>query len=461
MPNKTKSNFLITIFILSLLLSVICQPLSAQTTMKSKIDDIIKTNPLSNTSLIAVSVRDVSTGKLIYQRYGNYLLHTASTLKAFSTPLALEYLGKSNYLSTGVYKSGTGGDIYLKLSGDPVLTYKDLLKLMNDAKANGLSSINGDIIIDDSATDNIPWGTGWMWDDENNQLMPKYSSYNLDHNVITVTVSPQGSNQPPKVSLSPYYPVKIINNALTTKVHSIKIERCSWKDPEAIYVSGTINQTVRKKIPVGIPSHYFISRFKESMSASGISFKGHIKTGLLPLNSLLIADIKHNVFDIASYTNRKSDNLAAETLLKLAGANYTGKEGSTENGLKAFKAFYTKIGAPIDRQEIVDGSGASHNDLVQPDWMTLALSKLYNYPHYLNILVQPGKEGTLQNRLTCYANRLWAKTGTLSGISGITGYLKGNSGKTYACAILIQNYKGSSMPAKNLENQILQVIGTF
>lgn len=460
-PKKVINIVVIAIMLLEVL--ALKQAL-ASTTLKVQLDQAINNSILGKTATVAASVRDAKTGKLLYEKYGNYLLHTASVLKAFSMPVVLEYLGTDSTISTKVFKSPSDNNIYIKLSGDPFLTSQNLVELFKLVKEKGISEIKGSILIDDSIIDNIPWGVGWMWDDENNELMPKYSAYNLDHNLITVKVLPQKINTPPIITLVPNYTVKIINYAISSNINDLTIERRPWEDPENIYISGKIATTVQKQIPVGKPDKYFISRLKNAIEANKIIFRGKVESGLLPSNVQLIAEMKHPLLEIVSYTNQKSDNLAAETLLKLAGGKYSHSKGSTKNGLMAFNNFYTKLAADPASQQIVDASGASHNDLVQPNWMTLALAKLFNhskYHTYLNTLAQPGKRGTLQNRFRGLAGRLWGKTGTLAGISSIVGYLKSRSGKMYSFAIVIQNYKGSSTPAKTLEDKIIQIIDNY
>lgn len=459
-----KYSLKIIILILSILLFTNTSAL-AGTSLKETLDSIIGKNPISRKTLVSVSIRDTSNGKLIYQRYGDYLLHPASTLKAFTTPVALNYLGVDSFLTTGLYKSNN--HIYIKLNGDPLLTSDDLVDLI---KNSSLKAIKGNIIIDDTAIDDIPWGVGWMWDDENNSLMPKYNSYNLDHNLIKVQVIPTVQGKKVMVKLLPDYGVKIENYAITTNTQNIaisdklKVERKPWLDPETIYITGKVSKSDIVTIPIGNPKHYFFSKLMFALKSNNVSLDGHIQTGKIPSDATLITMIRHKVKEVVSNTNQNSDNLGAETLLKLAGKKYSNKTGSTYNGLEAMKAFYDSLGAPISSQEIVDGSGASHNDLVQSNWMTLALVNLYNSSikeAFLPTLAQPSQNGTLKNRLKIFTNKLWAKTGTLSGISGIAGYLKTKTNSTYAFSILIQNYKGSSAGIKELENKIIQTVYNY
>lgn len=349
----------------------------------SHIDRVINNDELSKTAVISVSVRDANSGKIIYERDGNLLLHPASTLKAFISPVILKYLGADNSVKTSLYKDNKG--LYLKLCGDPLLTQDDLKALFKDANHNVLT-------IDDSAIDDVEWGVGWMWDDESNPLMPKISAYNVNHNLA------------------------ILDN---------------------------------KVIPVKSPKENFLSL---------LNFNGRVKTSKVPENAVLVSEISRSVKEQIENINKNSDNLAAETLFKLAGSRYKGGTGTTEAGIEAFMDFYTSLGADPSEQLIIDASGVSHNNLVQANWMTLALHKLFNTPEfkdYPETLAKPGENGTLQNRLTHLSGNLWAKTGSLAGISGITGYMRTKRGKTYTFAILIQNVKGDLTTAKQFEDSIL------
>ena len=92
--------------------------------------------------------------------------------------------------------------------------------------------------------------------------------------------------------------------------------------------------------------------------------------------------------------------------------------------------------------------------------MTLALIKLYksnDFATYKSTLATPSEVGTLQNRLASLKGKLYAKTGTNAGVSAITGYVTDKCGKTFAFSIIIQNFKGSSKFAKELEDTILLI----
>lgn len=368
----------------------------------SAIDNLVDSNPISKTAIISVSIRDASTENVIYSRDEKLLLHPASTLKAFTTAVILDKLGKDYKLNTSFYKSEKKNNIYIRLSGDPFLCSEDLNASLKKIKSKGIKKFSS-ITIDDSALDNICWGVGWMWDDAASPDIPKYSVYNINHNLI--------------------------------------------KNKNGI------------AIPVDNPEEYFISCLKKAVKNNKIKLKSKIKikSGNIPDNTVFLTNISHDLLSIIKETNENSDNLAAETLFKIAGKNNADSPGATDTAIDKFKCFYEKSGLKTNDLKIVDGSGVSHYNLIQTDWMSLALVKIFktlNFDIYLNTLATPGR-GTLNNRLLPLKGKLWAKTGTLTGVSGLTGYIKTKSDKVYTFAILIQNYTGSSSEAKKLEDQIV------
>lgn len=429
-------------------------------TLQNSLDNSIKNTDIAKNSIISVSVRDANTEQIIYQKDADKLLHPASVLKSLTTPVMMDVLGKNYKISTAIYIAGKQ-NFYLKLSGDPLLQTDDLSKLALSLKSKGYSQIRGYIYIDDTVIDDIPWGIGWMWDDENNPYMPKYNAYNINRNLITVKITPGQQKQKPVVEISPFYSVKIINNALTSNQNNSVIERKVWKDTEAIYIDGIISQITEKTLPVGKPENFFKYLFLKAFNDCGIKFSGRYTTAKLPENAVLICEISHNLLDEIKNINQNSDNLAAETIFKIAGAKFSGSIGSTESGMIAFNDFYSKLGLDMTDISIADASGVSQNNLIYSNWITLAMSKLYktaDFEEYKATLASPTLSGTLQNRLGFLSGKLYAKTGTNFGVSSIAGFITVKSGKTYTFAIMIQNFSGSSEDAKLLEDKILKII---
>ena len=124
-----------------------------------------------------------------------------------------------------------------------------------------------------------------------------------------------------------------------------------------------------------------------------------------------------------------------------------------------YNAYFEKIGICSDDVKIVDGSGVSKNNLMTTDFMTNFLSNKEVISTIKNDLPTAG-EGTLKNRMLYFKDNLRAKTGTLSDVSAIAGYITSRNGKTYAFDIMINDQKSKASDKKSLEEYILRDIYT-
>ena len=129
--------------------------------------------------------------------------------------------------------------------------------------------------------------------------------------------------------------------------------------------------------------------------------------------------------------------------------------------VKLFYDFWDGRKVPTYNIKIADASGVSRNNLLTTDFMSNALVNLYNnegFDKMKEYLAQPGDEGTFANRMLDKRGSVYLKTGTLANISGLTGYVVSNNGKTYAVAILIQNFTYPTKEIKDFENSLIENI---
>ncbi|MFA6989879.1 MAG: D-alanyl-D-alanine carboxypeptidase/D-alanyl-D-alanine-endopeptidase [Candidatus Gastranaerophilaceae bacterium] len=445
-------------FLLALLSSFfIINTLWANDLTAKQIEEAIKNSPLKDQAQISISVRNVQNEQIIYEKDAKVLLHPASTLKAFTSAMALDYLGPSYDFETAFYKIGQ--TYYLKLSADPLMDEKTLSMLISQLQLKEITIIN-DLLIDDSAIDDKRWGIGWMWDDNTNYYMPQITAYNLNHNLLNIQITPK-KNKTSSIEIFPCYPVQIIDQLKNSAKTDIKIDRNIFVTPDTITLSGEIAGPTSILVPALNPQRYFVFLLEKTFNMYSIAFNPEIKNEKVPFVASKVVSVKHNIKEILNAMDKESDNLAAEVILKRVGAKYSNKTGSTEDGLEVFKQYYKKLGLDTSEIKVVDGSGISHNDLLNSDWMTFALSKISKNKYfdiYLNSLASPLQDGTLKNRLPELKDNLHAKTGSIAGVSALTGYLTTNSGQKICFAILIQNFKGESTDAKNLEDSIMRII---
>ena len=150
----------------------------------------------------------------------------------------------------------------------------------------------------------------------------------------------------------------------------------------------------------------------------------------------------------------------SETIFKLAAGKKYNATGTDELGELLFKEFYKEKGLNTDSIIIKDGCGISRKNLFYADWISEALNKLYkteNFERFKDNMAQSG-DGTLAKRLYDLRGDVWLKTGSLSNISTLAGYVNSQDGNTYSVVILIQNFKENHPEIKAFEDEIIKLI---
>ena len=184
-----------------------------------------------NNSAVSISIKDVKSGDVLYQLNEKVPRLPASTLKIITSSASQDFLGSDYGFKTQFYKS-TDNEVYLKLSGDPLLSGKDLEQLMANAKSKDIEPKN--FYIDDTIFDSVEWGDGWQWDDALNPLMPKFSVYNVDGNVTSIIVNPTKNLAVSNIVSKPFYPYTFVNSTVTntSAQNSIKISKFESKSTQ-------------------------------------------------------------------------------------------------------------------------------------------------------------------------------------------------------------------------------------
>ncbi len=414
-----------------------------------------------NKSAISVSIKDVENGNSIYTLNDKAPMIPASTLKLVTSSAAADCLGKDYKFSTKLYKS-TNNDLYLVLGADPFLVSGDLSQLFETARNKNIIEPKN-IYIDDSIFDNVEWGEGWQWDDDLNPLMPKFSAYNLDDNMLKIEVIPNVNNTPASIVVKPFYPLTFMNlvNTDIASANNVKLNRNNTISPNILNVSGTISKTQTFKIPVNNQKRYFTLRLEDVIHSKKLEYASGIKNAQLPEENIYLVDeVNHDISQALQVIIKNSNNLVAETLFKLAGAVYSNGQGNIDNSLSMLKQYQQTNGLLSDDIKIVDGSGVSKNNIMTADYMTKFLvfkAKSDDFETFKTYLPTAG-EGTLKTRMLYFKDNLRAKTGTLSGASAIAGYITSRKGKVYAFDIMINDAKTLPADKKNIEEQILRQI---
>ena len=398
---------------------------------------------------IAVSIKNADSGKIIYALNDKMLMNPASVQKILTTPVAYDILGEDYLFTTGIY-SRNEGCYLIKLGADPYLKSSDLKTLIKNINSEAQV-----IFIDDKILDNKTWGEGWQWDDDLNVLMPKFGAYNLDKNLIKLTIMPSEDGQFATIINPSKYPLVFFNHIKKGEKTSIKIDRDNNVSANTLMLSGTIARPTTVYIPVNNLQRYFNVQLTRTLEERGLYLKHSYIPNKQQESDILLQEVTHGLDKAINDVFKNSNNLVSETMFKLAGGKYLGLETGTDSaGIKMFNDYCTLNKLDNSRIRITDASGVSKNNLVSADFVTDFLN-LNRNNKIMEKLPKPG-EGTLTHRMLPIHDNLRAKTGTLADLSSIAGYLTSKKGKKYTFCIMINDMKLSASDKKMLEDFILR-----
>ena len=463
-----KNKILFTVFFVNLFLS-------AQVTidnLKTKLDSLTSTT-FFDTAAVSIDVFDLTSNRILYQKNNKLLLHPASNMKILTTATALFFLGDDFVFETSldhdgiVIDSTLFGNLYFVGGCDPDFSSVDLRILVSSIKDLGINRIQGNIYGDVSMLDSLFWGNGWMWDDDPSTDFPYLTPLTINDNAVKVHVFPTDIDGKPKVTFEPnsvFFKVENKATTVSSQRTSLEITRDFVHQKNDIIIKGSINQNdsfYSDEINVVYPEKYFLTLAKEEIEKLGISFSGNIEISNLSVEAAHLFTFKRKFSDVITNLNKQSDNLSAEMTLRALALKFFGKPATAENGVRMIDSLITIVGLNPRNYRIVDGSGVSHYNLVSTELLNAVLKYFYLYkPELYKTLSQSfplaGVDGTLKRRMknTLAENNLRAKTGTISGVSTLSGYVTTKSKHQLSFSMMIQNHVRKTYRAVYFLDQI-------
>ncbi len=361
--------------------------------------------------------------------------------------------------------SVVAGDLYLTGGGDPTTLASDYADLAAQLRDSGVRTIRGDLVADDSFFDHQRLGAFWSWDDEpfyySAQISGLTVAPNTDYDSGTVIVETRAGSQvgkPVGITLDPKTSyVRVVNDAVTGPAGSsntISVEREHGSN--VIHVTGSFpsNGTVDQEwSTVWEPTGYAADVFQRALQANGIELGGKVRTGLTPDDATTLATHDSmRLGDMLIPWLKLSNNMHAEHVVKTIGAETEG-EGSWSAGLDAIEDDLPSLGVNPNVMRMVDGSGLARADFIPADQITNLLVAARDKPWFdewydaLPIAGNPDRfvGGTLRSRMvgTPAANNLHGKTGSLTGVTALSGYVTDADGEPLAFSIVANNYLSS------------------
>lgn len=402
--------------------------------LKIAIDQVIN-RPQFRRAHWGISIESLlpkSTNVSLYNHNAERFFIPASNVKLLTTAAALRQLGKAFQIRTSVYQI-SDGVLRLVGQGDPSLQDAQLKDLAQQLKRQGITNIR-QLIVDDGYFQGDNINLTWDWQDVQSDYGTAVNSLILNQNAVELTLSPQQVGQPLRTSWTDRIASRqwqIENTSVTAALGTKNtITVTAVLGQPLLQIKGKLAVNAEAEViglPIINPAQYFLAHFREALVAQGISVAQAFVASSNIAEGKEVATIKSPPLAmLLRETNQQSNNLYAETLLRSLGVSNSGD--STELGIKKLGETLTTLGVNPESYNLIDGSGLSRQNLVSPQAIVQTLKGMAQTPEssiYRDSLSTAGVNGTLKQRFlnTLAAGNLQAKTGTLTGVSALSGYL--------------------------------------
>ncbi|MBI2569613.1 MAG: D-alanyl-D-alanine carboxypeptidase/D-alanyl-D-alanine-endopeptidase [Candidatus Schekmanbacteria bacterium] len=439
---------------------------------------------------IGIAVIDLATKDMVYARRPDVTLMPASNMKLYTVAAALHALGPNHRLRTRLGFVGRrqgehiDGNLVLRGEGDPFLLADDLRDLVIELLAAGISSVGGDVVVDDSYFDHERRGNGWR-DQTQKWYNAPIGALSLNFNCVAVHVSP-GMRPGVKaiVSTTPELGVDVGGGVATRGPGQRSWFGANRREGTGgrplVSVNGSVSTGAEELSIIRTitdPPRFAGNVFLELLKDHGITVRGGLKS--LDADDLegswaqsmaaervtwLAEHYSPPLAEIAFSLQKHSNNFMAEMALKSLGAVAHGAPGTAAKGAIQVVELLRSKGIDPAGFAMVDGSGLSSLNRVtarQTAELLAAMEADWRVgPEYVAVLPRSGLDGTLHARMTSDDVRGWvrAKTGTISGVSALSGYAGGDGRPAFAFSILVNSLPCGPGAARALQDRIARIL---
>lgn len=450
--------------------------LTAEANLKADIKHLVESvDPSVN---IGVHVEDAKTGEVLYSQNADRYFLPASVLKIVTDAIALDVLGPNFTFKTQVLKGTKKGQVILRFSGDPTLTFQDLVLLFKHLKAQKVSQI----VIDRRNPFPIQTSPG-AWPQEIKRYCYATSAVPLmvNRNSISfkVDASKIGSNA--KITVDPDSFVKI-------KGPSPKVaEKCDLRtqfEREHMSLSYPVvtfepacQEMAEKPLEMCLPilenqnRAYIKDMVSKAFLQSRDQTKGRIDVVFteLPVDKEYAVIAEHNSQPLFIFMKKAmvdSDNLMMDRLI-LEVARHLDPTMQQDQDLGQMIGKWAESRLKLDLSKVIigDGAGLGRYNQVTPAQLAGLLRSIYQdpafYALYYQTFPEPGDEGTVGQRLSDLKGRVVLKNGTHRSTTALAGYVATKEGNVLAYAIMVNGFfdEGKAVykkPFRQMEDQIVQ-----
>lgn len=417
-----------------------------------------------------ILLQDLDSGCTIYSLDAEKYFIPASNAKLLTTAAALLELGANFRITTPIYAVGEPpflDSLIIQGQGDPSLSTSKLRDIVQQLQSLGIQRIEK-LIIDDSYFADFQLNPTWEWLDVYSYYGASVNSLILNENTFTLTVLPGRIGEPVSLHWSDaiaLQQLQVSNQGITTTAdqdYNIDLEGVLGKP--ILKILGEIpvdHGTDVWDLAIIDPANYFLETFRNLLSQSGIKVN-HAEITYQE-NNYSEAEIVTRIVSpplpvLLAEINQNSNNLYAEAILKILGEKL-----NTDDNIEAMKLSLAKLGIDPESYVLEDGSGLSRHNLIPPDLLVELLSAIAKTPQgeiYQDSLAIARVNGTLKNRFrhSTVPLNLWGKTGTLTGVTTLSGYLETISGKRIVFSILVNNSDQKNKISRQAIDEIILLI---
>ncbi|MDX9758822.1 MAG: D-alanyl-D-alanine carboxypeptidase/D-alanyl-D-alanine-endopeptidase [Bacteroidota bacterium] len=437
----------------------------ARGTLRAAVDGELS-GPLFSRCIAAVEIADARSGDILYARNTQLLLRPASNVKLYTSAAAVLGLPTDFHFETRLGATDSSLRTLICIGGgDPLLTQQDIQKLADMAYDAGVRTLDT-LVMDPSLLREDIYGRGWMWDDESDPFTPYLDAFSIDGNVVSVHVRRRrGVTDSLDISTDPPSALFTFTPVANTRGDGIfRLERRPRGNAFLVYGQPRSTSAVRERFSIWRPRELVADLLRRAFAQRGMVTDRTVVTfGDASTAMSMIGGIRRPLDDVLAAMNKRSDNLAAEmTLRALTFGTRRMSEGITgDDGLEDLVSILVTHGLDREGFALADGSGISFYNLSTAASLGRLLRMLAahaRFPRFRSSLAIGGRDGTLRARLSGIptSSGIQAKTGTVRGVSALSGYVEAPGGRLLTVVMLMQNFSGRHAPYRGVQDHILK-----
>lgn len=442
---------------------------------------------------LGVHILELETGDTVYSYNPDTVRIAASNTKLFTSATALVRLGPGFFFETdvlirGELRAGTlAGDLAIVGGGDPNLSGRQyngdsfgaFRRWAAALKELGVERIAGDLVLVDGLFDAEAVHDDWPRDQLTRWYEAPVAALSFNDNCVLVRVRPDGrSGRAAQVEVVPPLGMFTVESSARTTSRRrrqwLRIDRKAGALSHVLTVAGMIDrrtESIDKWLTVTDPVSYFGAALQAALAEEGIGLAGPRRTAAA-LDEMSAAPdgsgwrrvLTHrtDLLTVLEVVNKRSQNFYAESVLKLLGARFC-DAGSWSAGVRVVEEFLEENGLGAPGYSLADGSGMSRRNRFAPRQLTGLLRHMFFHRwggEFMRTLPHSGEPDLRwEDRLATapYRGNVFAKTGSLSGVSALSGYAKARSGKIYAFSILCNRSRSTSQ-AMAAQDRIVKAV---